>query len=700
MRSFALALALLAGCAADPYDNRPDLPPLASGKLDDYAQTGVRCGGWPRVSIDTDEALCVGVVAGSDDRLFKPRALLELPGRPYELLVTDLAGWRPGSGRVWYLDARTPPSATLTPVLEGLSLPHQITLGPEGWIYVGEDTRITAFPPEAVGPDGAIDDAQIVTVLDGLPPMDRDGSRNSFHPLTMFVFDEAGHLYVNVGAYSDHCAGFVGRECWETDGILDSGDGSARAGDWGAVIRRYDYEGSIEAGWTASYRVVAYGLRNSMGLAFAPSGDLLQVENSRDFRESDRPYEELNVIPRAELDGEVAAHHYGWPYCYDVYSTSDEWAGYDFRCSPDNPDYRPPHILLPPHGAPLGLTYYHGELLDELEGRLLVPLHGYRPAGQRLLAFDVDPNGLPIRTEGATYLVNPTGAGTSEAVPYPSFAEGTFAAQGDYLVEAWYEVDGVRPKGAPVAPYVGSDGTLWIADDKNRSILMIGRAQGALPPVQRVDLYPAYRRALNEDPELRGLYDAMVDGVLRSPQCSGCHDDFRFVDDDAQYPELRYLVSLGNWIRPGAPEDSILYTKLQPLGGADMPPPGREWPTTEDGQAALDAIGAFIRALPDVTPAFNEGWIGGPCTTDDDCDYDGARCFTGSGPGFCTLACTLERPYCPDRTGNATTFCVELADGSGGCVAQCDASDAICLDGQGCESRARFGQTREAHVCQ
>lgn len=684
------------GCAADPYDDREDLPPLADGKLDDYAQTGVRCSGWPRVSVDTDDDVCVGVVAGSDDRLFKPRALLELPGRPFELLVTDLGGWRPGRGRLWYLDARRPPNATLVPVRDGLSLPHQITLGPEGWIYVGEDTRITAFPPEAVGPDGAIDESRVRTVLEGLPPMDRDGSRNSFHPLSHFVFDQAGHLYVNVGAYSDHCAEFVGRECHETDGPLDTGDGSARAGDWGAVIRRYDYEGSLEAGWSSAYRVVAYGLRNSMGLAFAPNGDLLQVENSRDFRESDRPFEELNVIRRAELDGEAPAMHFGWPYCYDVYSTSDEWAGYaDFRCSADNPDYRPPHILLPPHGAPLGLTYYRGELFDDLVGQLLVPLHGYRPAGQRLLAFDVDPNGLPIRTEGATYLSNPTGAGTSEEVAYPSFEEGTFSAQARYLVDGWYEVPDVRPKGAPVAPYVGSDGSIWIADDKNRTILLLGRAQGALPPVQRVDLYPAYRRALNEDAELAGLYQAMVDDVLRSPQCSGCHDDFRFVGDDSQYPELRYLVSLGTWIRPGAPEDSQLYTKLLPLGSADMPPPGREWPTTADGQAALDTIRAFIEALPDVTPAFNEGWIGGPCTTADDCDFDGAECYTEGG--FCTLPCTIERPYCPDRTGNATTFCVDLGGGRGGCVAQCPAGE--CLDGQSCAPHSRFGQAREADVC-
>ncbi len=68
-----------------------------------------------------------------------------------------------------------------------------------------------------------------------------------------------------------------------------------------------------------------------------------------------------------------------------------------------------------------------------------------------MLAFDVDPNGLPIRNEGATYLEDPTGAGTSVELPYPTTAGGLFAARATYIVDAWFEVANVRPKGAPVA---------------------------------------------------------------------------------------------------------------------------------------------------------------------------------------------------------------------------------------------------------
>ncbi len=701
---FWLALGLVSlvstACAGEEA-RREDLPPLPSGKADDYAQTGVSCGGWPRVAIDTADYVCAGLVAGDDGTTFSPRTLVEIPGRPYEMLVTDLGAWTPGNGGLWYLDARTPPDARLTRVLGGLSLPHLVTVGPEGYLFVGEDTRIFAFPPSAVGPDGQIDESAIVTIIDGLPPMDRNGARNSYHPLSHFVFDDAGNLYLNVGAYSDHCAGFAGGPCLETDGNLGGGPPASSPEEEGAVIRRYAFRGTVAEGWDPAFRIVAFGLRNSMGLAFSPAGDLLQVENGRDFPESSRPFEELNVIPRAELDGEAPPKHYGWPYCYDVEGTSDEWADYDvFPCSLDNPSYRPPHVLLPPHGAPLGLTYYHGEMFEELEGQLLVPLHGYRPAGHRVLALEVDPNGLPIRHEGATYLEDPTGAGVSVEQEYPSAAGQLYASQATYLVDAWFEVPDLRPKGAPVAPYVAADGTVWIADDKNRSILVMGRATGALPATTRVDLYPAYRRLLDSDDAIRGLYDDMVTSVLRSDSCRGCHDDFRLVGDDSTYPELRYLLALGGWIDPGSPETSALYERLTPVGSAGMPPIDRAWPSIAEGEAAVATVEAFIRALPELSPAFNEGWIGGPCTVDADCDYDGGICETpdGGGTSFCSLPCTLDRPFCPDRTGNAETFCIDIR-GSGRCVAKCDLAEPVCLAGQVCVEETRFGRMDPATVC-
>jgi glucose/arabinose dehydrogenase len=594
------------------------------------------------------------------------------------------------------LDARDPESVTLTPILEGLTVPHQLMVGPGGWIYYGEDARISAFPPDAIGPDGALDASRIEVVIDDLPPMDVDGERNSMHPISHFVFDADGNMFVNIGAYTDHCTNFVGTACQETDARL--GGQSDDPDDWGAVIRRYDRVG--EHSFSDTYDVVAMGLRNSMGLLFTPGGDLLQAENGRDFDDGDRPFEEINLIPRAELYGEAPPKHYGWPYCYDAYETSDEWVSYAaFPCSPDNTDYRPPHLLLPPHGAPLGLSYYEGDRFEELTGRLLVPLHGYRPPGQRILVFDVDEAGLPLRTESAYYLENPTEGSASVERPYPVSEYGLFAGQASHLVEAWYAVDGFRPKGAPVAPYVTSDGAIWIADDKNRAILRFDVAEGKLPPLQKENLYPAYRRYLDDNPDVKALYDTVVANVLHSPQCTGCHDDFELAGDMSRYPELRYLLTLGSWIAPGDPEGSALYSKLTPVGEASMPPLDRPWDDLSQGEAAVAAVEAFISALPELSPGLNDGWIGGECSLgfDVDCPFEGGRCVGG---GFCTTACTQESPYCPDRDGMVGTFCIDIGGGEGGCVVKCDPDAPECLPGQSCEPRVRFGRTSPtAHVC-
>jgi glucose/arabinose dehydrogenase len=683
------------GCSADDVGNEAAY--TTQGPTNGYGSTGVSCGAYPRVAVDTADGLCLGLVAASADGQFKPRVLMEIPGRPSEMLVTDLnKGWAPGKGRIWYLDARDPSAVTLEPVLGGLTVPHQIVSGPDGWIYFGEDSHIRAFPVDAIGADGSIDEARIEMIVDGLPAMDVDGERNSMHPIAHFAFDAEGNLFVNVGAFTDHCAGFVGQACHEADATL--GGTSINPHDWGGVIRRYDR--IAEHGFAAGYTVVAMGLRNSMGMIFTAEGDLLQVENGRDFEDGGRPFEELNVVPRAELYSEAPAMHYGWPYCYDAYETSDEWIGYeDFRCAPDNPGYRPPHLLLPPHGAPLGLVAYDGDRFEDLKGRLIVPLHGYRPAGQRVLAFDVGEDGLPLRNESAFYLENPTEGSASIQTPYPVNAQGLFAAQAQHLVSAWYAVEGFRPKGGPVAPMVASDGSIWIADDKNRAILRFDRAEGSLPPLQKENLYPAYRRYLDDNPEAKALYDNVVANVLHAPQCSGCHDDFHLTGDGSRYPELRYLLTLGSWIVPGAPDESALYSKITPVGESSMPPLDRPWDDIAQGQAAADAVGALILALPKLSPGLNDGWIGGECSAgfDSDCPYEGGTCTEA---GVCTAACTKASPYCPDRDGMVGTFCVDLGNDVGGCVVKCDPANPQCLAGQSCQPRVRYGKTSPTeHVC-
>jgi hypothetical protein len=105
-------------------------------------------------------------------------------------------------------------------------------------------------------------------------------------------------------------------------------------------------------------------------------------------------------------------------------------------------------------------------------------------------------------------------------------------------------------------------------------------------------------------------------------------------------------------------------------------------------------------------------FIGTPCLVDADCGFtaSGSRgsCYTFRAAdeethGFCTIPCAGS---CPDRTGEATTFCIELDLGRGQCVSKAEAINDQCSDlpGTRIEERDRFvGTTNatrtEAWVC-
>ena len=105
----------------------------------------------------------------------------------------------------------------------------------------------------------------------------------------------------------------------------------------------------------------------------------------------------------------------------------------------------------------------------------MIGLHGYRPTGSRVIAFDVDDKGFPkvqpppVRF-GISCASEPTrafqteGAGEVAAAPFIE------------LIPEWYKVNGARPQGAPVGMTVASDGAIWLVEDKNKTIIRIDTA--------------------------------------------------------------------------------------------------------------------------------------------------------------------------------------------------------------------------------
>ncbi len=140
---------------------------------------------------------------------------------------------------------------------------------------------------------------------------------------------------------------------------------------------------------------------------------------------------------------------------------------------------------------------------------------------------------------------------------------------------------------------------------------------------------------------------------------------------------------------------------------------GRELPDADGDGIPDDEDSDFDTTLDDGTEGTDDidddtvdvtgptGFVGSPCLSVSDCDYDGAVCLgadEGFPGGMCSLSC--ERT-CPDASGFPTTFCVGENDlpesplSAGSCTSQCDFGtypDDACRDGYGCVVTGRYNE--------
>lgn len=535
MNRFVLTLVLLSACGDDDSSSAPAVeapaPPTPREVVEDppeaemrplaplpasrivtrgpyQADAGRDCDGYPALALSTSPGLCVGVVATSEDPSiasaggkFRPRTLTTDPADPDTMWVVDAGARRDHAGQLWRF-RRTDAGWTGEVILRRSNRPHGSAIGPDGRLYVGEMNRIVAVDPAAS--DAA---SSLEVVIDELPVVGHERAIR-FHPMRAFVFAPNGDLISNMGSATDRCL-----ESRSQARCHDEADRTA-------AIWRFPREGD---GWGAP-EVLARGLRNSMALAMHASGTLLQAENGADFAEDDRPHEELNVI--------VAGKHYGWPYCYDRGERDPAWTHAEFDCA--GSDHTPPHLLLPPHGAPLGMHYYGGAL-PALDGSLLIVLHGYRAAGHRVLGFEVDARGLP--------------AGDAEP---------------RQVISGWDASD-TGPRGTPVDLAVAHDGSVWIAEDNNGTILRLA-----------VDEWAGRRSGESDAVEVvlaDAVTAALVDEILR-PRCSRCHEHLRG-DANAALMGMRQQ----GWLR-----STVLSERLGPDAERPMPP---DTPLPEDERARV-----------------------------------------------------------------------------------------------------------------
>ncbi len=378
--------------------------PAAAG---DYRTQGA-CGGFPRVGLQASPGLCVGLVA---EHLGAARGVAVLGDAIY---VLDMGGWQTGRGRLLRLghDGHDAPEV----LLSGLDEPNGLTVTPEGSLYAGLLGRVVRVVLS--GPVPVLKD-----VLTGLPTA---GS----HPLSSVAAAPDGSLYVNVGSATDHCEGPGGTPPDPGVACPERAATPPRA----SLVRVVPGPGGIA--WPKA-EAVAFGLRNSMGLAVMPGGALVATVNARDAIGDADPALSDELLPHDTLDVIAQGADYGWPYCFDDNRASPEYAHHD--CSA----MHRPSLLLPPHGAPLGLLRYRGDVLPGLKGRLVIAFHGYRAQGHRLM-------GLAVGADG-----RPSGA------PSP-------------LVWGWDRTER-NPQGAPVGLAEMGDGSVLVTEDQNGTLLRLAR---------------------------------------------------------------------------------------------------------------------------------------------------------------------------------------------------------------------------------
>jgi glucose/arabinose dehydrogenase len=130
-------------------------------------------------------------------------------------------------------------------------------------------------------------------------------------------------------------------------------------GDSHANILRMNLDGS-------GVEVVARGVRNTVGFDFDPkNGELWFTDNGRDWLSEDLPEDELNRVS-------AAGQHFGFPYCHQGDFTDPEF-GWGKSCS----NYQKPALLLGPHAAALGMTFYKGGMFpSQYQGAIFIARHG------------------------------------------------------------------------------------------------------------------------------------------------------------------------------------------------------------------------------------------------------------------------------------------------------------------------------------
>jgi glucose/arabinose dehydrogenase len=307
-------------------------------------------------------------------------------------------------------------------------------------LYFAPDDAVLRYtlPAGSMTPSAGPD-----TVVSGLP-----ADRN--HTAKSLAVDDAGNIYVNIGAPSNACQETPRSQ--ESPGLDPCPQLDDRGGVWrfsGAAMHQAQTDGMR----------FATGLRNVVALRQNPTtGTLFGVVHGRDSLAELWP-ELFTTDQRVEKPSEEfvtlrEGNDYGWPYCFHDPETNAKVLAPEYggdgaevgRCA----DMEMPLVGFPAHWAPNDLEFYTGTQFPvEFRGGAFIAFHGSW-------------NRAPAPQAGYNLVFVPM-AGDQVIGDWQVFADG-FAGEN------------VSPRDAahrPVGVALGPDGSLYVSDSQSGRIWKI-----------------------------------------------------------------------------------------------------------------------------------------------------------------------------------------------------------------------------------
>lgn len=310
-----------------------------------------------------------------------------------------------------------------------------------GYLYASSNTTIYRYKLNNNEPDTAHPE----TIVTGLVDKGQHNSKS-------ITLDNAGNIYVNIGAPSNVCQAEdrkTGAQGQDPCPILEYAGG---VWQFKADQQNQSYAQGV--------RYVT-GIRNIVGLDWnSATNTLFMMQHGRDGLTDYHFYpDSVSVeLPAEEmLEAKQAGANFGWPYCFynqlegkkvlnPEYGGDAKKVG---RCA----DVLPPAAAYPGHMAPNGLLFYTGNLFPE------------KYKNGAFIAFHGSWNRAPLNQKGFFVVFQPFKDGKPSG-DYEVFASG-FAGKENITNpnQAVY-----RPCGLAQGP----DGALYVSDDVKGMVWKIG----------------------------------------------------------------------------------------------------------------------------------------------------------------------------------------------------------------------------------